>query len=297
LRLALATLSALSDGFEGDRPLTEALETAGAHVTVAPWDDPAVDWHRFDRVLIRSTWDYSQRRDEFVAWAAGVGDRLRNEPVIVEWNSDKRYLAELARAGLPVVPTTYVAPGDPLPRLEGDVVVKPSISAGGRDSGRFARASHSDALRLLAELTGAGRTAMVQPFQESVESAGEAALVYYDGELSHTLRKGAVLPPDQVAPQHEALPGLSAARAMFDPELVRAAPAADDELELGQAAVDFLTSRFGRPPLYARVDAVRDAAGNPVLMELELIEPNFYFELAPGAAERLAGAVVGDSGH
>jgi hypothetical protein len=167
------------------------------------------------------------------------------------------------------------------------------VSAGGRDSGRFGPAAHEAAVALIDQIGAGGRTAMVQPFQGSVETIGEAALVYFGGVLSHTLRKGAVLPPDQVAPLLEGLPGLSAAATMFDPDLVRAAPAADDELELGAAVIGFLADRFGRAPLYARVDAVRGAADDrPLLMEVELIEPNFYFELAPGSAERLAGAIA-----
>jgi hypothetical protein len=293
VEIALATFSGLPRGFDGDQPLVDALAAEGARTTWVCWDDPDADWRAFERVLIRSTWNYAQRRDEFVDWAHRLGTALRNAPAIVEWNSDKRYLAEVAAAGLPVVPTTWVEPGDAPPRLDGSVVVKPSISAGGRDTGHFGPAADVAARDLLARLSAADRTAMVQPFQASVETAGEAALVYYGGELSHTLRKGAVLPPDREAPQHEGVPGLSAAEAMFDPDLVRAAPAAEDELALGAAVIDFLRRRFGEAPLYARVDAVRDASDRPVLMELELIEPNFYFERAPGAAARLARAVVG----
>jgi glutathione synthase/RimK-type ligase-like ATP-grasp enzyme len=296
VEVGLATFSALPGGFDGDQPLVDALEAAGARVTWAPWDDRGIEWQAFDRVIIRSTWDYSRRRDEFVEWAQRVGAPLRNAPAIVEWNSDKRYLAELAAAGLPVVPTTYVGPGDEPPELTGSVVVKPAISAGARDSGHFGPTAHSAARELLGRLTAAGRTAMVQPFQESVETAGEAALVYFGGELSHTLRKGAVLAADQEAPQREGLPGLTAAERMFDPELVRAAPAAGDVLALGAAVIDFLRGRFGHAPLYARVDAVRDASDAPVLMEIELIEPNFYFELAPGAARTLANVAVSPVG-
>jgi hypothetical protein len=288
VRVGLATFAALPQGFDGDLPLAAALEARGVDVSHAVWDDAGVDWRSFDRVVIRSVYDYSQRHEEFVAWARRIGDRLRNRPEIVEWNSHKRYLGDLAAAGLPVIPTTYVEPGDPLPELSGTVVVKPAVSAGGRDSGRFGPGAHDAALELLGELSGRGRTAMVQPFQESIETAGEAALVYFGGELSHTLRKGAVLPADRVAPQVEALPGHSAAEAMFDPDLVRAAPASAAELELGERVIGFLRERFGTAPLYARVDCV----AAPAVMEIELIEPNFYFEQAPGSEELLAAALL-----
>lgn len=294
IHVALATFAPMPRGADWDRPLVHALEAAGARVEYAVWDDAAVDWTGFDLVQIRSVYDYSRRRDEFVAWARSVGDRLHNAPAIVEWNSDKHYLGELAAAGLPTIPTTYVEPGAPPPPLDGDIVVKPAISAGGRDSGRFGPGSHADAEELIRSIGASGRTAMIQPFQPSVESAGEAALVYFDGELSHTLRKGAVLPPDGVAPQLEPFPGMTAAATMFDPDLVRAAPAAADEIELGSAVIAHLAEHFGGvPPLYARVDLVRGSDDDrPLIMEIELIEPNFYFEEAPGSADRLAAAVL-----
>jgi hypothetical protein len=291
--VALATFARMPEGADWDRPLVDALTAAGASIQYAVWDDPAVDWSRFDLVQIRSVYDYAQRRDEFVAWAKRVGARLHNPPATVEWNSDKRYLGDLAAAGLPVIPTTYVEPRADPPPLSGELVVKPAISAGGRDSGRFGPGSHDAAVDLIRAIGASGRTAMIQPFVDSVETAGEAALVYFDGELSHPLRKGAVLPDEGVAPQVEAHPGLTAAATMFDPDLVRAAPASEDELDLGAAVIDHLVDRFGgEAPLYARVDAVRGADGTPQIMEIELIEPNFYFEMAPGSAERLAAAIV-----
>ena len=289
--VALATYSLLPGGADWDRPVVTALEEAGTRVAYEAWDDPAVDWSAYDLVLIRSVYDYSQRRDEFVAWSQRVGERLHNPPAIVEWNSHKGYLGELAAAGVPVIPTAYVEPGGAPPALDGTVVVKPAVSAGGRDSGRFGPATHEAARELIGAIGASGRTAMVQPFQASVETTGEAALVYFDGKLSHALRKGAVLPPDQVAPQVEGLPGLSAAAAMFDPGLVRSAPAAPEELALGDTVIAHLAERFGRTPLYARVDMVPGEDG-PLIMEIELIEPNFYFDLTEGAAERLAAALL-----
>ena len=105
MRIGLATCAALPDGWHDDHRLAAALREGDADCRFAVWDDPAVDWDRFDLVLIRSTWDYTERRDEFVSWAEAVGERLRNPPAVVRWNSDKHYLADLEAAGLPVVPT------------------------------------------------------------------------------------------------------------------------------------------------------------------------------------------------
>ena len=278
-----------------DCDLAAALLAAGADAAdSAVWDDPAVDWHSYDRVIVRSTWDYSLRREEFVAWADGVGaERLRNPPALLTWNSDKHYVADLAAAGLPVADTIYVGPGDPDPRLSGEVVVKPTVSAGGRDTGRFGPGTHDGALALIERLHASGRTAMVQPYLAAVDEAGERSVVTVSGAVSHVLHKRAVLAPDEEAPLADG--AVVAARVMFDPTLVTTSVATDDELELALRVVTFIAERFGEPPLVARVDMVPGPGGTPVVLELEAIEPALYFDQAPGAAERLALAVLGEA--
>ncbi|MGB2711454.1 MAG: hypothetical protein WBC33_08040, partial [Conexibacter sp.] len=130
MRVAFATCSALPAGWADDHAAARLLDA-----DFCVWDDPAVDWQAYDRVVLRSVWDYTARLDEFLAWCRAVGrERLRNVPELVAFNADKRYLGELSA---PAVPTTAVAPGEPLPALAGEVVVKPSLSAGARDTGRF----------------------------------------------------------------------------------------------------------------------------------------------------------------
>ena len=199
-RIAIATFVGITDQFDDDERLAEALRSRGSEADPIAWDAPGVDWSAFDAVVIRSTWDYTNRPEEFLAWVEGVGDRLHNSPALVHWNSDKRYLRDLEAAGIAVVPTTYVAPGEPRPALEGEVVVKPSVSAGAKDSGRFGPAAHDQARALIERIHRAGRTAMVQPYLASVDTRGETAVVCLDGTPSHALHKGAVLRPDEVAP-------------------------------------------------------------------------------------------------
>ncbi|HEU4701686.1 MAG TPA: hypothetical protein VFS37_04320 [Conexibacter sp.] len=135
MRVAFATCATLPHGAPDDVPVAALL---GADVRV--WDDPAVDWAAYDRVIVRSTWDYMDRLRAFRAWCARVGpDRLRNTPATVAFALDKRYLTELA---VPTMPTAFLAPGDPLPQLTGEVVVKPAVSAGARDTGRFGERTH-----------------------------------------------------------------------------------------------------------------------------------------------------------
>lgn len=290
MRIAIATFTAMPPEFADDERLADALRALGAKVERIPWDDASTEWAGFDAVVVRSTWDYPRRRDEFVAWAERVGERLHNAPRVIRWNSDKSYLRDLAEAGIPVLETHYVGPADPAPALAGEVVVKPNLSAGGRDTGRFSAAAHGRALALIEAIQGSGRTAMVQPYEQSVDEAGETAVVCLNGEPSHVLRKGAVLRPDEVAPVRD--DGVGAAEVMYDPKLVTAGAATGEELALARRVLDHVTERFAYVPLYARVDMVAGSAGSPVVMELEAIEPNLYLDLAAGAAERVAAAII-----
>jgi hypothetical protein len=290
LNVALATCAAMPDGFEADRGLKTELEAAGARAQYVSWDEPGADWDAFDVVVVRSTFDYSRRHDEFLAWADALDGRLRNPPAVLRWNSDKRYLSELASAGLPVVPTIFVSPGDRLPSLDGEVVVKPAVSAGGRDTGRFAAPAYDAARALLVDIPQGGRVAMVQPYLPAVDERGETALVFVAGELSHVLRKRAVLAPDEVAPARD--DEIGAAEIMYEEDLVRAGDATGDERELAGAIVAAVAERFGASPLYARVDLLAGADGAPTLLELELVEPALYLAEAPGAAQRFAAAII-----
>jgi hypothetical protein len=291
MRIAIASFAGMPPEFRDDEILMEQLRLRGADVVRHPWDDPSVDWPAFDLVVGRSVWDYVLRHDEFMAWLDVVGPRLENSRELMRWNSDKRYMGDLAAMGVPVVATTYVEPGMPAPAIDSEVVVKPSISAGGRDTGRFGPSSAEAGTALVERITSAGGTAMVQPFLASVDTAGETAVVTIDGEVSHVLRKGAILAADEVAPVRTD-DDLGVAEVMYDPDLVLAGTAEDDELELAERVIGAIRERFGVTPLYARVDMLREAGGEPVLLELEAIEPNLYFDQAPGAAERLADAIV-----
>lgn len=246
-------------------------------------------------MLIRSTWDYTWRRDEFLDWAERVGDRLRNSPAVVRWNSDKRYMGDLEAAGLPVVPTRFVEPGGELPRLAGEVTVKPTVSAGGRDTGRFGPQAHATAKELVARIVDSGRTAMIQPYLERVDREGEAALLFVAGDLVHALRKRAVLRPDEIAPVRD--DAIGAAEAMYDPSLVTLSAAEPDEVDVARTIVGHLGERFGNVPLIVRVDLARAVDRTPTVMEVEAIEPNMYLGLIPASAPRVAEVVLAEAAH
>jgi glutathione synthase/RimK-type ligase-like ATP-grasp enzyme len=290
MRAAIASFSGVPPQFTDDLRIVEALAERGVETSVVPWDDPTADWDAFELVVIRSTWDYARRRDEFLRWCDSIGPTLHNAAPLVRWNSDKRYLGDLGDAGVPVVETGFIDPGEPVPPLAGEIVVKPTISAGGRDSGRFGPLSHDLARRLIDEIHAGGRTAMVQPYHPAVDSLGETAILCIDGEPVHVLRKRAVLRPDEVAPVRDDAVG--AAEVMYDPGLVTPGEAAEDELELAREIVAEVARRFDYLPLYARVDLIRDGSAAPVLLELEAIEPNFYLDQVPASTARVADAIL-----
>jgi hypothetical protein len=284
MRVAFATYADLPEGWDDDR---EAARLAGAEFVV--WDDPTVDWEAYDRVVVRSVWDYSRRIDEFLAWCAVIGpERLRNTPDLIAFDSDKRYLGEL---GVAIAPTTFVAPGDPLPALTGEVVVKPNVSAGARDTGRFGPTAHAEALALVDRIRASGRVALVQSYLADVDRGGETALVFIAGNLSHVLHKRPVLRDEGEAPLGDDVHGPAAV--MLEDDLVRPGSAEPAQREFADAVMAAVRDRFGTP-LYARVDVAHDADGRPVLMELEAIEPCLYLDLVPGTAERFSRAVLTD---
>ncbi|WP_435843697.1 ATP-grasp domain-containing protein [Streptomyces fructofermentans] len=291
-RIALVTCrEVLETGYDRDLPaLAGALAHAGAEAVVAVWDDPDVDWAGFDLVLIRSTWDYSWRAAEFVAWAerCGAAAPLANPAAVVRWNTDKRYLGDLAAAGVPVVDTRYLAPGDEADPVAGvlaglpadrEFVIKPTSGAGARYAARYLPGDHGTAVRHLERMHAEGLTAMVQPYVRSIDTAGERALLFVGGRFLHAIRKGAVLASGTAYDEDKAP----------HPDLRTWQPT-PAELAVAEKA---LAAVPGSPELlYARVDLVDGDDGQPRVMELELVEPNFFLFLHPDSAAAVAEAAV-----
>ncbi|TPQ15463.1 ATP-grasp domain-containing protein [Streptomyces sporangiiformans] len=283
-RIALVTCREVQEtGYDRDLPgLADAVRQAGAEAVIACWDDPEVEWDRFDLAVIRSTWDYSWRAAEFLAWAerCGAATTLANPPEVVRWNADKRYLGELGAAGVPVVDTRYLAPGDPadLPE-EQEYVIKPTSGAGARYAARYAPGERETAVRHLARMHAEGLTAIVQPYVRSIDTAGERALQFFGGRFLHAIRKGAVLeagtPYDADKVPH--------------PRLRPWEPTAA-ELAVAERALDAVP---GDPELlYARVDLVDGDDGAPRVMELELVEPNLFLSLHTDSVPVIAEAIL-----
>ncbi|MEU7934027.1 ATP-grasp domain-containing protein [Micromonospora echinofusca] len=287
-RVALVTCADLPDLDPDDRLLLDPLARRGVTADVRDWADPGADWPAYDLAVLRSPWDYALRRDEFVAWASRV-PTLANPADVVRWNTDKRYLAELSAVGVPTVPTSWVAPGEDWrpPATSGEYVVKPAVSAGSQDTGRYDLADphHRElAVAHVRRLSDAGRLTMVQPYLDAVDTAGETALLYLAGPdgptFSHAIRKGPMLTGPDLG-----VDGL------HRPEEITARTATAAQLAVAERALAAVPGGSGRL-LYARVDLIPGRDGAPVLVELELTEPSLFLGHADGAADRLADAIL-----
>jgi len=286
-RVALVSTAEYAHLDDDLAPLVDALADVNVDAVVADWHDTGVDWAGFDLAVVRSTWDYTWQLDAFLDWAGAVAGatELANPVAVLRWNTDKRYLAQLAAAGVPVVPTQVVEPGSsPIP-LHGEVVVKPVVSAGGRDTGRYPVECHEAARSHLAELHDAGRAGLVQPYVADVDIHGETGLVYLGDQFSHAFRKGPIL---SAGTDGGFVDGL------YREEHISARDASDAELVVAEAALDavarWVPAVDRSDLLYARIDVVRTDDG-PVVMELELVEPSLFLSVASGSPLRASSAI------
>lgn len=285
-KIALVTAAAARDLDEDMPSLESALRNVGADVTIAEWDRP-YDWSRFDIALLRSTWDYPQRLAEFFVWAEAVSrqTKLLNPLPVVKWSSDKHYLGHLAEKNVPTVLTKFIEPGE-RPSFAGllsqpgvdEFVVKPAVGAGSRDAQRFGREEADDAARHAQRMLNEQRSVLVQPYLSRVDELGETALIYFEGQFSHAIRKGPLLKRKE-GPTTE----------LFAKETITAR--VPDEAELNVGALALRAMPF-ETPLYARVDLIRDENGKPVVLELEMVEPSLFLPFEARSAATIAAAVM-----
>jgi hypothetical protein len=262
-RIVLAGCPALPEGDGDDDGLVAALGKRGLHARWLSWDDPQA--LEADLVILRAAWDYIDRLDEFLAWTKRVRNLL-NPPQVVLWNTDKRYLADLADAGVPTVPSRFFAPGEKIRLPRGEVVVKPAIGVGSVGALRFS--DPDEALAHAAALQAEGRTVLVQPYDPRIED-GETALVFLGGRQSHAFTKAPILPPPGQAPVFDE-------SGTYAEETLAPADPDFEVWDVGHAALAAAATHLGMGVadlLYARVDVIGNRRDAQVL-ELELVEPS-----------------------
>ncbi|WP_299045269.1 RimK family alpha-L-glutamate ligase [uncultured Actinomyces sp.] len=296
--VTLATSADFPNLDEDDRGLPDALRERGIEPRVAIWDDPAVNWDDAGVVVMRSVRDYATKDKyaAFLEWARSLS-RVANHSDVVTWNSDKHYLGRLADLGVPMIPTTWLEPTAGLSKhqvhtrfpAQGDFVVKPAISSGGRGTGRYTSThagSRSQAINDAMHHLRHGRSVMVQRYLQQVDRGGEISLVYFNGILSHAVDKAPMLHPrfrstDEV---HE--------------EVVTAREPSEQEWLWGErvrkAIHGLIKEHAGRDIqlLFNRVDMVGDGQGGFYLMEVSLIDAGLYLGSTPDALDNFADAIA-----
>jgi hypothetical protein len=278
-KVAIASCGQFAGTEKEDLQVIDALLKRGVSVTHAAWDDAAVDWSSFALVVIRSTWDYPQRIGEYLAWAGRL-PRVLNPFPVLKWNTNKRYLNDLAAAGLPVIRTRFCEPGEGFELPSEPCVIKPAVSCGAKDTAWYPVDQGRQARDHVRRLQASGRTVMIQPYISDIEQTGEVSMIFIGGRYSHSVRRGSHL-NDQISASekieyplevwpHEATP---AERLLAD-QVMTHIPGGSESL------------------LYARIDLIPGSAGKPLLLEAELTEPTLFLEFSKCGVDLLADGIA-----
>lgn len=275
-KVALITCMNLPEPDPDQQLLLDTLAGAGVRAELLAWDDPTADPATFDLCILRSCWNYYHLPDAFMAWCDRTASvsRLLNSIEVIRWNIHKRYLAELERAGVPVIPSVWInrnqaANLTDTMKLKGwnDVVIKPAISAGSFNTRRFKRAQSGEGQTFLSDLLNKCDV-LVQRYMPSVETEGERCLVWIDGQFTHAVRK--------------------------NPRFADGIEQVSDALSITEQQRAFAAQALASVQsdlLYGRVDVITDDAGQMMISEIELTEPSLFFLQCPAALHRFVAAI------
>lgn len=286
--VALITCSEWPRLHRSDSPLQRALAARGIEAGPLAWNDPAADWSRPLVSILRSPWDFYSQRSVFLEWAQRVSQihALWNPFPLLHWSSHKSYLRDLEEQGVPIVPTIWLAQGSPA-NLEqlmqehhwSEVVIKPAVSGNAYGTIRVNEEEVASEGQLYLDHMLTIHDMLIQPFFPAVLSTGERSLIFINGEVTH-----AILRPPIRAVSHSQVPSSHAATLTTEKLIVPR----EEELRLAHRIINLLPSRV----LFARIDLIDDADGQLRVMEVELIDPKLWLDLAPMAAERFADAIT-----
>ena len=279
MRIALATAAYLPNGSDDDQVLIAAMRSAGLTPISVIWDQPA-EWSSFDVVVLRSIWDYHLKYQRFLEWLDHLdrtGVPVYKSTDVVRWNADKRYMLELEQRGVRITPTVLSATGDErdlaeIARETGwrHLVVKPTVASTGYETWMTDAPVTASADTRLREQR-ARMNVLVQEFASGVHE-GEVSMVFLNGEYSHSVIKRAAGDEFRVHIEHGGTV-----------ESVEPSPA---QIAWARSVV----ATIERPWIYARVDAVNDSSG-PMVMELELLDPELFFKYNADAADQFIRAI------
>lgn len=272
----------LGNILQDDQLLQKALLQLGLSSVRVDWSRPDVDWSEFRCAVFRTTWDYFERFEEFSAWLDRVRSltRLCNESRTIAWNMDKHYLADLEAKGISVVRSRFVERGTTIRLQElldetgwDDAVIKPCVSGAARHTFRVNQANATEVDAIVRPLLTT-ESLLLQPFQQAIVEHGEDALMLFNGQFSHAVRKVAKPGDFRVQDDHGGT--------------VHPHQPTPEQIELAEIAM----SACLPVPVYGRVDMVQIEPRRFAVMELELIEPELWLRYHPAAATAFAQAIA-----
>jgi hypothetical protein len=272
--VAVATC-AEKNSFDESAILVAELSRIGITACSVPWSDPTIEWSDYRIAVVHSTWDYVADLECFRSWVCQVPGLL-NSASVIHWNLSKNYLISLRRGGVPVVPTIWIPPDlRAMPHIpRGSFVVKPAIGNSGRGVKVFGAGEHRPALEHIDRIHRSGCDALIQPYLPAFDEEGETDVVVIAGEISHAVRKRAGLRD----------PSADAGR-------VITCDISDAQRRVVQSALGAVPGGPGQL-LYARVDLAAGPGGEPLVAELELIEPSLFLSFSDPAAGLLAEGIA-----
>lgn len=280
--IALITCSEFPDLTPSDQRLRESLAKNGFLCHAVAWDAEGIDWSLFDHIILRSCWNYPRYYEKFLAWLnhlSGMNASVTNPIALVTGNTHKTYLAAVEKAGIPVIPTVFLAKQSVpvlarLAEAQGwtDVVVKPAVGNMSRNVSLFRPRQLAAAQKKVEKLLKTGDY-LLQPYRDEIIREGEYSFVFINNRFSHAVLK---------------IPKKGNVFFDFSPGSREIPVTPSGTLVEGASRV---LSQLGDIPLYARVDGINQN-GTFVLMELELIEPHLFFDVYPPAADTFAAAFI-----
>lgn len=265
-----------------DNLLFVALEKEGLKVCRTYWDNPNFDWSTTKYIIFRTTWDYFDRFDEFSTWLEKVNrlTTLINPKSLIYWNIDKHYLQDLEKLGVRIPPTLFIEKGDNSSLKETiektnwtEFILKPAISGAARHTYRINRNELSDYEAQFSALI-ANESMLIQEYQKQITTKGEIAFMIFGGKFSHAILKTAK--PGDFRVQDDFGGTISS----FEPN--------ENEIRFAEDIV----SKLSPIPIYARVDVIWDNNDDLCIGEIELIEPELWFRMAPLSADKCAKAII-----
>ena len=281
MNVGILTCARLPELLESDQKLIPLFSNENITAKAVIWDDESINWTEFDYLIFRNTWDYYQKEIAFNHWLdkiESLGIKSLNPITTIQKNKHKFYLKKLEKEGISILPTLFLEKNSTpdllnlIPENWKKIVIKPAFSAGSYLTKLIDR-SEIDSIQEEFKDHFETKDFLLQEFCPEIKELGETSLIFFNGNFSHAINKKPVSTDFRVQIQY------GGKYTLIDP---------NDDLIL---QAELVLSKIPEKLLYARVDGI--VIKNKLhLMEVELIEPDLYFDLADGARERFVEAFL-----